>query len=206
MPSRFAQSVTPLALLAVLAGTATAQPAQPSTPKVQKVDQGVADAGPLNRSLLQVPVDTRVDDSFRGVYEVRASKHGPVQYMRTAGGLHAVFPQSEYVNVSDGILPVTPAGVVFWIGEPPDLRATTKRTPPTNNAASIDTRVYHAQRIETNVSTAAGTPSEPAQAPQTAPQTATVEDQSYRLTLLWRLAQEEKARLGVDDPDSQSTP
>ncbi len=167
---------------------------------VKKVDQGIADAGPLNRSLLQVPIDTRVDDGFQQVFEVAASPHGPVQYMRSAGGLHAVFPQSEYINVRDGILPVTPAGVVYWIGPPPAMRdARPAGDPGDSPDARIDRRVYEAQRIDTAASTSGSSAAPPPATP-----TRTVEDHSYRLSLLWRLAEAEKVRLGVQDQGETS--
>ena len=161
----------------------------------KRVDQGITDAGPLNRSLRQVPLDLRVDDAFQGVYEIAATKYGPVRYMRSAGGLHAVFPQSEYENTRDGISPVTPAGVVYWIGEPPAPR----RVPKADSEGGdnrIDLRVYDAERVDASVGGAVrGGGAKPAAASSAG----TMEDQSYRLSVLWRLAQAEKARLGLDE-------
>lgn len=190
--------------LALLVGGAVSNVCAQGVPvrasSVKKVDQGIADAGPLNRSLLQVPIDTRVDDGFQQVFEVAASPHGPVQYMRSAGGLHAVFPQSEYINVRDGILPVTPAGVVYWIGPPPVMREKASAADPIENPDSrIDRRVYEAQRIDTSASAPRSDLASPPSSP-----TGTVEDHSYRLSLLWRLAEAEKVRLGVQDQGETS--
>jgi hypothetical protein len=160
----------------------------------KRVDQGITDAGPLNRSLRQVPLDLRVDDAFQGVYEIAATKYGPVQYMRSAGGLHAVFPQSEYENTRTGISPVTPAGVVYWIGEPPKPLAVSKVDREDGNNR-IDLRVFDAERVDASV----GGDVKPA-APTGA---GTMEDQSYRLSVLWRLAQAEKARLGLDEGEEE---
>jgi hypothetical protein len=161
----------------------------------KRVDQGITDAGPLNRSLRQVPMDLRVDDAFQGVYEIAATKYGPVQYMRSAGGLHAVFPQSEYENTRSGISPVTPAGVVYWIGEPPKPLAVSKVDREDGNNP-IDLRVYDAERVDAS----AGVPPPGAEVKPAVPTSAgTMEDQSYRLSVLWRLAQAEKARLGLDE-------
>lgn len=195
------------------------------SPSFKKIDAGTADTGPLNRSLRQMPESLRVDDGFQNVYEVAASPYGPVQYMRSAGGLYAVFPQSEYVDSRRGPRPVTPAGVVFWIGEPPMLAAGAGAAAKGAEAGaggadgsgdqSVDRRVYSAVRVDVPsvaVGAAVGVSGAVAGAatgvvkPVKVEPAGTVEDQSYRLSLLWRLAQEEKARLGVVDVPAGEEP
>ena len=200
-------------------------------PSFKRLDAGTADTGPLNRSLRQMQNGLRVDDAFQNVYEVAASPYGPVQYMRSAGGLYAVFPQSEYVSTRRGQTPVTPAGVVFWIGEPPMLAAAAPAgskggeesagAGDGSGSRGVDRRVYSAVRVDVpsvvlgaSVSSSAALRGR-AGAPLAAPtaggagrsdRAGTMEDQSYRLSLLWRLAQQEKARLGIADGMEEEEP
>lgn len=186
------------------------RPLLPSVPgqssPVTKIDQGFEDAGILTRSLRHVPIDLRIDDAFQNVYEVKGGPFNTKQFMRTAGGIHAVFPQSDYVDVPGGSRPVTPAGVVYWIGEPPELRARAPINPESDNPASnrvLDQRVYTAVRVEDrdpglDASTRASAPRPAPLAPRT------MEDPAYRITVLARLAEAEKARMNRDDPDADA--
>lgn len=166
-----------------------------------KVDQGITDAGVLNRSLRMVPIDLRVDDAFQNVYEVKGNPRGGIggkQFMRSAGGLHAVFPQSEYVSTRGGVRPVTPAGVVFWIGEPPRMREPLRSEPgaPTPNAVP-DRRVFSAVPVD---------PFDPPRPlPAASPEAKSMDDPAYRLTVLARVAEAEKSRLAEGaDPDPRA--
>ncbi|MFM9959053.1 MAG: hypothetical protein ACKVZJ_13390 [Phycisphaerales bacterium] len=206
-------AVVPTVLVAAVA--LGAEPSRPSVPGqgtgvdgLTKIDQGITDAGLLNRSLRMVPIDLRVDDAFQNVYEVSGNPMGlpgtgggmgrSKHYMRSAGGLYATFPQSDYINTSRGTQPVTPAGVIYWIGQPPQLKPAASPRDNGTDASSNqvpDRRVYSVVRLEDQVGPTAP---EPARAAAETP-SKTMEDPAYRITLLARLAEAEKARLR-DEP------
>ncbi len=112
----------PTAILHTLILTALlAQPEQPSQPRL--VDQGFEDAGPLTTSLKLTPVDLRQPTGFDRVYEVKIPV-GPYGqggtksvYVRSSGGLNAVFPQSVYTPTPYGVVAELPPGTVFHIGD-----------------------------------------------------------------------------------------
>lgn len=165
----------------------------PSTlPK--RVDQGVSDSGPLNTSLKQVSPDLRHDDSFQSVYEVPGQ---PGRFMRSAGGVNAVFNESVYVPFGGGVIPITPAGTIFYIGPPPPDRVRTAPSGP-------DLRVQVAERIvqepiggqRPTIERRSGPPAGSEQvASSNEPGTPGVEDPEYRARLLRRLADAELRRL-----------
>ena len=78
------------------------------------VDGGVVDRGALSSSLLVQQTGYRQDNSFEKLYRVAGSED---IYVRTSGGLHAVFRSSEYMHTQDGEVPIVPAGTVYCIGE-----------------------------------------------------------------------------------------
>lgn len=94
------------------------------------VDPGVADRGGLGMSLRQLQPDLRVPTNFDRVYRVPGSVSGvPAfpgaepndRFARISGGLTAVFERSQYLRRTDrpGLIPIVPAGTVFYIGNPP---------------------------------------------------------------------------------------
>ncbi len=94
---------------------------EPTLSGLRRVESGVADAGPLSTSQRVLPVDLRAPTGFEGVYEFdRAGPWGTTEtmFMRTSGGLSAVFPRSVYVPAPGGLVPEIPAGTVFVIGSP----------------------------------------------------------------------------------------
>lgn len=83
------------------------------------VDAGVEDRGALSDSLKLEQVDMRQDYSFEKLYRVAGSDD---IYVRKSGGLSAIFKTSQYVQTSNGEIPIVPAGTVYCIGEiPPEL-------------------------------------------------------------------------------------
>lgn len=108
--------------VSLLAGHASAQTADQGSPirtdwqsSLHELRQGVADVGPLGKSLEVAPVDLRVSNDFDRVYQIGSD--GPL--MRSAGNLYAVFDRSVYVQSQYGPTPEVPAGTVFYIGQPP---------------------------------------------------------------------------------------
>ena len=78
------------------------------------VDGGVVDRGALSSSLQVQQSGYRQDNSFEKLYRIVGSED---VYVRTSGGLHAVFRSSEYIQTKDGEIPIVPAGTVYCIGE-----------------------------------------------------------------------------------------
>lgn len=81
------------------------------------VEQGVGDVDPLQRSLRVISPDLRLDTAFEHIYRVDESDPQSPFYRR-AGGLYAVFPQSEYYLTREGVVAGIPAGTVFHFGKP----------------------------------------------------------------------------------------
>lgn len=79
------------------------------------LDQGVSDIGPLGTSLRQIDPGLHQPGSFERVERVPG--HDDL-LMRVAGGLYAVFPQSQYAATAEGLLPVVPNNTIFYIGKP----------------------------------------------------------------------------------------
>ena len=78
------------------------------------VDGGVVDRGALSSSLQVQQTGYRQDSSFEKLYRIAGSED---VYVRTSGGLHAVFRSSEYMQTKDGEIPLVPAGTVYCIGK-----------------------------------------------------------------------------------------
>lgn len=78
------------------------------------VDGGVVDRGALSSSLQVQQTGYRQDNSFEKLYRIAGSED---VYVRTSGGLHAVFRSSEYMQTKDGEIPLVPAGTVYCIGK-----------------------------------------------------------------------------------------
>lgn len=184
--------VTALAVASVAPGAdragAAAKPIGVKEPaRAKRVDAGHADVSPLDTSLRQVSTDLRVDDNFQGVFEVPGNAD---QMMRSAGGINAVFSRSDYVATGGGLMPVIPAGTVFYIGAPP-----TKALAGGHGGASgPDLRVYTAVRVGgegSDVPLAARGEVGPVKP-------STVDDEGYRVSLLWALADREKQRLELE--------
>ena len=81
--------------------------------KLIPVDAGVADRGALSGSLRVIQRDLRQNQSFEQLFKVSGSKD---IYVRKAGGLRAVFRNSEYLDIGYGEIPIVPAGTVYCIG------------------------------------------------------------------------------------------
>jgi hypothetical protein len=122
-PHSTARSARTLPLIAALIAAASLaqQPATPSTP-YQPVDPGSEDVGPLRISNRLLPADLRAPTSFEKVYRVPGAASGVPgldqgdRYARISGGVTALFPHSEYLQLRKGPIVVIPAGTVFYIG------------------------------------------------------------------------------------------
>jgi hypothetical protein len=92
---------------------------------LKPVEQGVADTDPLSISLRVLRPDPRYSTNFERLYEARLDPriYGPElanqrYYVRFAGGVAAVFPQSEYVMFKGTKYAKIPPGTVYSIGGP----------------------------------------------------------------------------------------
>lgn len=88
---------------------------------LQPVEPGVEDMGPLDETLRSKEhlLQPNVPEDFAGLYE---SPEHPERYYRFDRGVTVAFPRSEYRRTEDGTFPTIPAGAVFYIGRPPELR------------------------------------------------------------------------------------
>lgn len=93
------------------------QPVREQLPP-RPLDQAVEDLNPLSASFRETQVDLRQPLGFQNVYRVPGNDD---LLMRSSGALNAVFPQSMYSTRGQGIVPLIPAGTVFFIGLPPGL-------------------------------------------------------------------------------------
>ena len=110
------------AAFAALAPGAAAQPA------FERIEQGVADVDLLRRSLRVSPwAEMRRPEDFEAVYRLSgtdALTSGDGMFYRFDGALTAAFPRSVYnQSPGGGLVPVIPAGTIFYIGLPPALTA-----------------------------------------------------------------------------------
>lgn len=107
----------PAALLLALAmhGPAGAQALQPQP---QPLDQSVEDRDPLSNRGRTMPWDLRQPVGFQNVYHVPGRAD---MLMRINGGVYAIFPQSVYAEGKHGLVPLVPAGTIFYIGQPPQI-------------------------------------------------------------------------------------
>lgn len=82
---------------------------------LQPIEERVGDVGPLSTSLREIYPGLAVPSGFQQVYRVPGRDD---VLMRLDGGVVAVFPRSEYERTDSGVVPVVPAGTVFYIGLP----------------------------------------------------------------------------------------
>ncbi|MFZ4574306.1 MAG: hypothetical protein ACOYN0_07895 [Phycisphaerales bacterium] len=92
------------------------------------VEQGVGDTDRLSVSLRVLRPDARMSTNFERVYEARLDPRvfGPQLaagadqrfFVRFAGGVAAVFPQSQYVNYKGKTYAAIPPGTVYSVGGP----------------------------------------------------------------------------------------
>lgn len=136
MPRKWTIPVLAPLAATLWAGAAAAQPAaQPWEPRPRgtRVEQGVGDVGPLSVSPREPRVDLRLPTDFDGVFRLNPVDRfgnqvpegspfaeGGGLFMRTSGGLTAVFPRSSYIQTKGGLVPQIPAGTVFYLGELPE--------------------------------------------------------------------------------------
>jgi len=94
-------------------------PVDPRESPLERIDQAVEDVGPLSRSLRAVEFrrEPRTPTAFGDVYALRDRS----RFYRFDGALAASLPRSVYASGEDGLLPIVPAGTVFYIGTPPEL-------------------------------------------------------------------------------------
>jgi hypothetical protein len=220
-------------LSAFIAGHASAQrpvvsPAQSNAPPQapRRVDQTVADINPLSASLRVMQPDQRQATGFFDVMEVPGR---PDLLMRANGEVYAVFPRSEYVVVTGGIMPVIPANTIFYIGKPPSVeaigkafttamneRSTREETKIVGSRRQDDIRTVSANRRTENQQQAREPDSPPPfatdpDAPDTrkfyelAGPVTMVTDHAYRLTRLQELLQR-AAKADKDNATSATKP
>lgn len=104
------------------------------TPAPVRLDPGYSDINSLQTSLRALPPVMRHDTAFEHIYQ---SPLDPNQRYRVAGGIYAVFSDSDYIATPYGELPVYPAGVEFHIGPPPGFDG--NPTDPTTGALLRET-------------------------------------------------------------------
>lgn len=102
------------------AGAASAQ-LIPSAgvPPLKRVEAGTSDINPLATSNRVLPTDLRVPTGFESLYSFQQrDAFGNLQtyYVRSDGGLTAIFPRSQYSEGRNGPTPEVPAGTVWVIG------------------------------------------------------------------------------------------
>ncbi|MBY0262378.1 MAG: hypothetical protein K2Q20_08540 [Phycisphaerales bacterium] len=154
-----ATAAIPFLLAALATAAAPAQTRRPA-PTLTPVEQNVGDLGPLTTSLRTPPADLRTPMEFDRVYRVPGSSRGinipqalsPAggqdgsRLARVSGGITAVFPSSDYMQTKkSGIVPVVPAGTVFYIGPipqaaPPQTRRISPFAVDTLAVLASDTR------------------------------------------------------------------
>jgi hypothetical protein len=99
-------------------------------PMLQRIEQNVADVGPLSDTLrkMDFQIDLHSPTGFSNVYRVPGR---PDLFMRSSGAVHAVFPQSVYVETERGLTPAVPAGTTFAIGMPSPWTLPPRQIQPT---------------------------------------------------------------------------
>lgn len=108
-----------LALIAALliAAAARAQDTHPGD--LVPVEVGVSDMNTMSTSLKQMPVELNETTNFTRLYGVAGR---PDLFVRSHGGMYAVFDQGQYVTVrkqnSSRTFATWPSGTTFYIGRP----------------------------------------------------------------------------------------
>ncbi len=107
---------------------------------LRQVDPTIADVGPLNVSLRDMPPDLREPNDFRGVFQLPTDE--PSRYAgyfaRVRGGVWAVFPRSVYQRTEEGIIPTVPANTTFFLGGVPmDPMRMIDDNPPSRDALTL---------------------------------------------------------------------
>jgi hypothetical protein len=108
-----------LAIIAALliAALARAQDTRPGD--LVPVEVGVADMNTMSTSLKQMPVELNETTNFTRLYGVAGR---PDLFVRSHGGMYAVFDQGQYVTVrkqnSSRTFATWPSGTTFYIGRP----------------------------------------------------------------------------------------
>lgn len=108
-----------LAIIAALliAAAARAQDTRPGD--LVPVEVGVADMNTMSTSLKQMPVELNETTNFTRLYGVAGR---PDLFVRSHGGMYAVFDQGQYVTVrkqnSSRTFATWPSGTTFYIGRP----------------------------------------------------------------------------------------
>lgn len=121
----FSPMLASLMLMAAPAAGGAAHPADPASlgpADLERVEGEVADLNPLSTSGRVMPVSLNVPSDFKGVYRIPAGAPTPYAgwFARVAGGVIAVFPQSEYrYNKDEGVYPVVPPGTHYLLGGVP---------------------------------------------------------------------------------------
>lgn len=108
-----------LAVIATLliAAVARAQDTRPGD--LVPVEVGVSDMNTMSTSLKQMPVELNETTNFTRLYGVAGR---PDLFVRSHGGMYAVFDQGQYVTVrkqnSSRTFATWPSGTTFYIGRP----------------------------------------------------------------------------------------
>ena len=103
---------TTLSIL-VLAFTATTQDNSPGT--LVPIEQGVTDRSATATSLRIQPVELSQSTNFQKLFGIAGR---PDLFVRSQGGLFAVFDQGSYRNEQGTTFIQWPAGTVYYIGQP----------------------------------------------------------------------------------------
>jgi hypothetical protein len=101
----------------LIAALARAQDTRPGD--LVPVEVGVADMNTMSTSLKQMPVELNETTNFTRLYGVAGR---PDLFVRSHGGMYAVFDQGQYVTVrkqnSSRTFATWPSGTTFYIGRP----------------------------------------------------------------------------------------
>lgn len=102
------------------ASIALAQRGLPPVPgafpeQLQPIDEGIADRGSGAVSFRRIAVDQRQDTNFDHIYSAPGR---PDLLMRRDGAITAIFPQSLYGVTKGGMIPMIPAGTLYFLGTP----------------------------------------------------------------------------------------
>lgn len=112
---------------------------------LQPIDEGIADRGSGAVSFRRIEVDQRQDTNFDHIYTAPGR---PDLLMRRDGAITAIFPQSIYAVSKGGMIPMIPAGTIYFLGTPscddPCLPAPIAGAPTRSSVPDRDTRTNSA--------------------------------------------------------------